>query len=235
LAELGPKIVALQPKTVTVGVGASVAAVLNADGVSLVRKDGDPKLLDSRPGLIEPSLDDFGYVWTVPASAPNSILAFDFSGKSYPVSVSLPADSVIRSLDVSQDDSRVVILLQSSSGPRLLVASIIRDPAQGFVPIGIGTPVLDTILDAQTALDAAWIDRFSVATLARDSDEVRVTSYEIGGVQTSLGKPANSITIVGGNGRTGLRVLDPDGALQSPRGSSWQNTATGIELIAAQR
>lgn len=232
---LGPKIVALQPEAVTVGVGASVAAVLNANGVSLVRKDGEPKLLDSRPGLIAPSIDDFGYVWTVPASTPNALLAFDFAGKSYPVSVSLPTDSVIRSLDVSQDDSRVVILLQSSSGPRLLVASIIRDPSQGFVPIGIGTPVLDTIVDADTALDAAWIDRFSVATLAAVPDEARVTSYEIGGVQTSLGKLANSTAIVGGNGRTGLRVLDSEGTMQSPRGSSWQASATDIDLIATQR
>ncbi|GAA3735803.1 hypothetical protein GCM10022239_09800 [Leifsonia bigeumensis] len=234
--ELSPKIVELDPRAVTLGSHGTVAAVLAADGVYVARTGQAPvRRLDDRPGLIAPSLDDFGYIWSVPADDPTEIVAFDFDGNPHPVSVALPAGATIVSLDVAQDDSRVAILLQTIAGPRLLVAAIVRDPGQGYVPTSIGTPVLDSLIDSETAIDATWVDRFSVAALTASDGDPIVVSYEIGGLQSSLGRPAPALAIVGGNYRPGLRVLTADNLLQSPRGSSWQSGSTVVELLATQR
>lgn len=234
--QLSAKIEALEPRAATVGVRGTAAAVLAADGVYVARTTQAPVLrVDSRPGLIAPSFDDFGYIWSVPGQDPNAIVAFDLEGNPHPVAVSLPAGATIVSLDVALDNSRVAILLQTAAGPRLVVAAILRDPAQDYIPTSIGAPVIDALIASETAIDATWVDRFSVATLTSTDGDAIVASYEIGGLEVSLGRPAPAIAIVGGNSRTGLRVLTTEHLLQTPRASSWQSTSTTVGMIATQR
>lgn len=234
--QLSPKIVGLDPLAVTLGSHGTAAAVLAADGVYVARTGQTPaRRLDDRPGLIAPSLDDFGYIWSVPAADPTGIVAYDFDGNPHPVAVTFPAGATIVSLDVAQDDSRLAVLLQTAAGPRLLVAAIVRDPGQGYIPTNIGSPVLDSLIDSETAIDATWVDRFSVAVLTASHGDPIVASYEVGGLQVSLGRPAPAVAIVGGNLRTGLRVLTTENLLQSPRGSSWQSGSTTVDLLATQR
>lgn len=237
IANLSTAVVGAKPLAVSVGEDATAAAVLSADGVWVVRagQSGANKI-DGRSGLIAPAIDDFGYIWSVPSNAPNALMAFTYDGVGEPVSVTLPSGSTIVSLDIAQDNTRVAMLLQTAVGPRLIVAAIVRDPARGFLPASIGTPVIDTLIDSDTAVDAAWIDRFTVATLTDSNGGSVVGAFEIGGQRVSLGRPAaTSVAIVGGNSKTGLRVLGSDNLLESPRGSSWQATSGKVDLIATQR
>jgi hypothetical protein len=174
-------------------------------------------------------------VWSVPRDRPSALVAHDLDGASHSVAVSLPDGASILSIDIAQDNTRIAMLLQTLVGPRLVVAAIVRDPAQGYVPTTIGAPVLDALLETDTAVDATWVDRLTVATLTRDENGSVVDAFEIGGQHTSLGRPAPSVAIVGGNGRTGLRILGEDHLLQSPRGSSWQSATTEVDLLATQR
>ncbi len=237
IANISNVIVGQNPIAVAMGENATAAAILSTDGVSIARAgQSNARAIDGRAGLIPPAIDDYGYVWSVPSSSPGDIIAFDYEGKGEPVSVAMPAGASIVSLDISQDNTRVAMLFQTAVGPRLVVAAIIRDPARGFLPTSIGVPVLDTLIDSDTAVDATWIDRFSVATLTNDDDGSLVNAFEIGGQQVSFGRPAAvSVAIVGGNGKTGLRVLGNDGLLESPRGSSWQATPFVVDVIATQR
>lgn len=235
IEQLSDKVVKLVPRAATLGSLGTAAAVQNADGVYVVRTGQIPvRKVDERAGLIAPSIDDFGYVWSVPAGNPAGIMVYDFEGTAHPVAATMPVGATIVSLDVAQDNSRIAILLHTSAGARLLVAAIIRDPGQGYVPTSIGTSVLDTVADSATAIDATWVDRSSVATLTSDDGLSLVTSFEIGGQSTSLGHPDPSIGIVGGNGKSGLRVFGVDHFLQSPRGSSWQTTSTKVDMMATQ-
>ncbi len=193
------------------------------------------KKVDSRAGLIAPSLDQYGYVWSVPRVTPNAMEAFDFNGTAFPVTMALPVDSQIVSFAISRDNARIAILLQTQLGARLVVAAIVRDAAQGFVPTSVGRPVMDIGLDESAAIGVTWVDAYSVATLTEQDGVDFVTNLEIGGQQTSLGRPTSSVAIVGGNGRSGLRVLGEDHLLQAPRGSSWQKTSIKAEMIATQR
>jgi Sporulation and spore germination len=237
ISNLADTVVGLAPRAVAVGEDATAAAVLSADGVFVVRAgQSDALKVDSRAGLIAPSLDDFGYIWTVPKDSPNQIIVYDYEGAGQPVSVSLPVGSSIVSLDIAQDNTRVAFLLHTAVGSRIIVAAIVRDPSRGYLPTSIGSSVLDVVVDSGDAVDAAWIDRFSVATLTDSDDGSIVNSFEVGGQRVSLGRPAAfSVTIVGGNGKTGLRVLGIDHLLEAPRGSSWQATTFKVDLIATQR
>ncbi len=237
IPQLSEKVAALSPRAVAVSAGASMAAVLASDGGVYVVSTGQKQaqLIDDRAGLIAPALDDFGTVWSVPADSPNSIIAVSSDGVEHPVSVSLPTDARIVSLDIAQDNVRVAMLLQTSAGARLIVAAISRDSSQDFLPVSVGVPVLDSLLDDDVAVDAAWIDRLSVATLLNSDGASYVSAFEVGGQRSSLGKPSLGVAIVGGNSRTGLRVLDVDRHLQSPRGSSWQASTTVVDVVATQR
>lgn len=236
IAGLSEKMVTLNPSSVTLGELGTAAAARAQDGVYVVRTGQIPvKLVDNRPGLVGPSLDQYGYAWSVPSSAPNAMIAFDFNGAAFPVTMALPESSQIVSFAVSRDNARIAILLQTSLGARLVVAAIVRDAARGFVPTSVGRPVMDVGLEDSTAIDLTWVDAFSIATLTEQNGVDLVTNFEIGGQQTSLGRPAASVAIVGGNGRSGLRVLGGDHMLQATRGSSWQKTSIKADMIATQR
>ncbi|MEO7348772.1 MAG: LpqB family beta-propeller domain-containing protein, partial [Terrimesophilobacter sp.] len=239
IPQLSDKIVALNPRAVALGVDAHMAAVLTESGVFAVRvNQKQPQAIDSRAGLIAPALDDFGFVWSVPAGSPNSIIAVGADGVVHPVAVTLPTGSSIVSLTIAQDNVRVAMLVNTSAGARLIVSAIARDAAQGFIPLSIGTPVMDSTIDgAAAALGAVWLDRFSVATLTGSDGVSSVSVFEVGGQRSSLGKPTGGVALVGGNGSKGLRILDSDHHLQSPRGSGWQVTTSSmsIDLLAAQR
>lgn len=234
--QLSDKTVTLAPVAATLGSSGTVAAVLGAGGVSLVRASQDgPLLLDTRPGLIAPSLDGYGYVWSVPADQPTAIRVYDFDGGQNDVAVTLPTDAHIVSLDVSRDGARAAILLSTAAGPRLIVAAIIRDPNQAQAPLTLGEPILDTTDDSGGAIDATWLDEITVATLTNADGASTVLSYRIGGERTELGSPAASVSIVGGNGESGLRVLGADGIISARRGSGWQQTEIEAAFIATQR
>lgn len=235
IPQLSDKVASLNPLAVAVGVNASAAAVLTESGVYVARvNQKQVQLVDDRSGLIAPEIDDFGNVWSVPANSADQITATSPDGQVYPVSVSLPSGARLVSFDIALDNVRVAMLVQTATGARLIVAAIVRDPGQGFIPLSIGVPVLDSVIEGEKAVDAAWIDRFSVATLTNADGASYVASFEVGAQRTSLGKPAPSVSLVGGNKVRGVKLLGADHELQTPSGSSWQTVAT-VDLLASQR
>src|SRR5690606_14506152 len=114
---------------------------------------------------------------------------------------------------------RVAVLLQSSAGARLVVSAIVRDATQGYVATSFGPPILDVALETGRAIDATWVDESSVATLAVADEVYSTMLYDIGGFAVPLGRTEPAEAIVGGNGRTGIRLLGVDGSVSTPRGS----------------
>ncbi len=218
-------------------IGAAVArngtdvAVLSSAGVSVVRGTAAAVALDRRPGLVVPSSDPEGFVWSVPSGQPGAIIAYDTSGKPHPVAFSY--EGTVVSMDVARDGTRVLIALATASGPKLLVAGIIRD--KDLVPTGLGPPVYPAI-GSGTLLDASWIDSDSVVVLSQDGTSTTVDSYDIGGGKSSLGSLDNGVAVVGGNGAAGVRVVDSSGTVFSPSGSfGWQDTGLHASFLASQQ
>lgn len=237
IPSLSQKIAALKPTAVTLSSNGMTAAVLSAAGVSVVSATTAAATVDVRPGLIAPSMDEDGYVWTVPAASPNQIRVFDAQGKASDLAPALPAGSSIVSLRVSRDGARVAMYLSTDAGPRLIVSGIVRSADRDQLPVSlVGEPILDVTADSGTAIDASWADGLSVATLSDDDGQPTVTLYKLGGPRLSLGHPDGAQQIVGGNGGTsGLRVLGTDGAIQALRGSGWIASGVQVSFIATQR
>jgi len=233
IGQISSKVVDLGASAATLARSKSEAAVRNASGVYVVRNGAsDPLLVDSRPGLAAPSIDNAGFVWSVPVDNASAIRAYEFDGTEHIVASSVPGDARVVSMAVSRDGARVLLYLETAIGPRLYVAGIVR---QDGVPTQLGELfALPTTTEAPIA--AAWVDNRTVATLSAGDDDTAIRSFEIGGPSALLGRIEGATAIVGGNGGTdGLRVLTTDGDIFRPRGTSWQRTGISATMLGTQQ
>ncbi|AWB88671.1 hypothetical protein C2138_03105 [Salinibacterium hongtaonis] len=232
---LSDRVVALAPRAATLGSSESVAAVLGVDGVSVVRRQGSPTLVDSRTDLVAPSLDGYGYVWSAQRGSTNSLQVLGFGGEQFAFTSNLPVDGEVVGIEVSRDGSRLAILLKSNGGPRLIVSAIIRDTANGQAPLSLGVPILDAVEESGTAVGLAWVDETTVATLVDSGARSAVQAYQVGGFRSPLGSADAAVGIVGANGESGLRIIGADGIVSVRRPSGWQSTQAEASFIATQR
>ncbi|WP_323512907.1 LpqB family beta-propeller domain-containing protein [Subtercola sp. RTI3] len=224
------KVQALSPVSATSS--ATVSAVGTAAGVYAVQPGSNaPVLVDTRPGLVPPSLDSSGFVWTVPRASPGDIQAYGSDGTVHPVAASWDGATGITSLNVSRDGTRVLAFTVADGVPRLLVAAILRD--KNGAPVRLGSPVT-LATGAGTPVDATWVDQSNVASLTVSPSGEHLVLQQIGGSSAPLAVPDNAVSIVGGNDVSGLWLLTKDGELQQQRGSGWQTTAKNIGFIATQ-
>ncbi len=209
-------------------------AVKAADGsIQLIDDSKEPVVLDTRAGLLAPSLDPSGFTWTVPASSPGELWAVAPDGTAFPVP-GLPTDGQIVSFEVSRDGARVLAALDTASGPRLIVAGVVRNADD--VPVNLTSEVVELSVGDVALVDAAWVDGVTVVALFGTGTGATVEAFVIGGQNLSLGSPLNGIAIVGGNDVEGTRVLDAEGQILRPGGgSSWQGTGLVASFLATQQ
>jgi hypothetical protein len=224
------QIVLLNATAATLDRGQATAAVLAKAGVYFVTGTS-AKLVDSRPGLIAPSIDTFGYVWSVPASNPAAIQVSGADGVAHQVASGVPSDATVVSLDVSHDGTRVLIYLSTTTGPRLLVAGVIR---RAGIPTSLGDP-LDLPVSADNPIDATWVDPSTVAALGSDSNGDTVTSYVVGGSPSDESRTEGAVRLVGGVDSDSLRLLTDTGEVQQLRASGWQSIVDVASLLATQQ
>jgi hypothetical protein len=238
IGALSDRVLELGATAVTLARTPTLAAVLAEDGVWAVSTGDAPSvLLDNRAGLIDPSIDGYTFVWSVPTLG-GEIHATELDGTIHVVESALPDDTRIVSLDVSRDGARVLIMLEGVVGPRLVYAAVIRDEGSS-VPIRLGE-FRDLPLNGERPIDAAWVDEVRVASITAsgvvDDEQRLVELHEIGGRSRPLGLPPEATQIVGGNGGVeGIRVLGSAGIVFEPRGSGWQNTGLRAIFLGTQQ
>jgi hypothetical protein len=230
---LSAAVAALSPTSVELAGDLSRAAVGTARGSVLVGADGSSLLVDERPGLVAPSLDGAGWLWSVPADDSRSVVAWSPDGTPQAVASTLPAGDRVVTFRVSRDGTRALVLLDDDGSARLLVVALLRDSRQ--VPTALGPPI-ELVAPSGTPVDATWADQLTVATLTRSDDATRATLSEVGGASVTAGRPGDdATTIAGGTGLARLQVLSGDGTVLEPRGSTWQDTGVTADLLATQR
>jgi len=204
-------------------------AVLGSGGVSLVPEGGDPLLLDPRPGLVAPTIDPYGYVWSVPADDPGGLQATAADGVVHPVPLT-PGGRVI-SIELARDGARLLVALATPEGPRLFAAGVLRDA--GLAPVALHTPF--DLRATGPIIDVAWVDGTHVAVLTAAESGTPVHVLALGGPVESLGSVSDGVAIVGGNGTDGLRLLARNGIVLRPGAGNWPATVFVASFLGTQQ
>lgn len=230
---LSKSILALEATDIEVDADHTLAAVRDANGTVLrVDADGADRV-DLRPGLLPPSIDPAGYVWSVPQSSPGAVIAYGPDAAQVAIASAWPGASQILAQRVSRDGTRLAAVVRDGDRYALWVAGILRDRAQA--PTGLGEKKVLAILPGpSTAL--TWTGSNELALTTTVQGDARLFTQEVGGFSSASQRVvANVTTVAGGVQSGGIRVRDTAGELYAPRGSNWQQLASGILVLAVQQ
>lgn len=206
------------------------AAVQLADGHVYLAGDGRLAELDTRTGLVKPSLDPYGYTWSVPSGTPGQVVAWRADGTRHDVIGGWPEAAGVSGIRVSADGARIAAIEMIGGERWLSVAAIVRDAAG--VPTELGEPKLVTQL-AGTSSSVVWLgaDRLGVL-LAQDG--AKVLTQIVGGPGSIEAAPTAAVALAGARSSASLRVLSSTGSLYSRSGSAWRESTTGVVLLATR-
>ena len=186
--------------------------------------------LDTRPGLIAPTIDARGFVWTVPAGDPTAVRAVNAGGKGGPVAGAWPGISRISSMQVSGDGTRLAAIVVTGGHAAVAVAGVVHDSTSG-VPVKLSDPVIVGTLPGD-GLDLAWLDDSTVGALAHDGDGITLVEQQVGGTAVQVDAPPSAVSLSGASTIAAVRLRGDDGAIYLRRGSNWQQVGTGVQVLA---
>jgi Lipoprotein LpqB beta-propeller domain/Sporulation and spore germination len=230
---LSEAIARLSPVAVQVGRDRVSAAVRLADGsAALVRDDGRVTPLDGRPGLLDPTIDPFGTVWTVPGGEPGAMLATTADGDVIAVSGAWTGANRIHSMQVSRDGTRMAAIVGFGARRVLAVAGVVRD--SDGVPRALGEPVVLAGISGE-GNDVGWLDTLTIGAISADGEQTRFVEQPVGGMVSSVDAPDGAVELAGVNIATAVRLRTADGALFVRRSSNWVQTATDVTVLAVQQ
>jgi hypothetical protein len=221
---------AVPPAAIDVSLDATLAAVQLRDGDVAALASGEQTPLDDRDDLIEPSLDPFGYIWTVPDDAPATLVAWGSDRAQHPIAKAWPGADSISQLRVSADGTRVAAVITTGSHRSVVVAGIVR--GENSEPVELGAPhTIGELTGSSQGL--AWFGSDTVAVISSTPDPI-FTTFVIGGPSTDSSAPDGAVAIAGAKTPTGLRVLSSDGSVYAQRGSSWQIAVQSARVLGTR-
>ena len=212
------------------------ALATRTDGLWSLEPGSEPIIIDPRAGLVRGIIDNCGFVWSsTRESSPEMAQIITPQGDVVPFPLDIGGSSELVSFELARDDTRLVVLVQTETGVRVLLGAITRDDT--CQPVFVGEFVELGPVDG-TAVDAAWIDdsRIVVAIKEDTTGQGEVLVFDVSGQSSTLGRPFRPVTLVGGvGGISGLRLLAEDGLIYQPRGNGWQATGERASVLATQR
>ncbi|WAA67425.1 LpqB family beta-propeller domain-containing protein [Microbacterium oxydans] len=217
-------------RSIQVATDDSRAAVQLADGHVYLAGAGNPVELDARPGLIEPSLDPYGYTWTVPAGEPGAVKAIGSDGAAHDVAKAWPTASDISNLRVAADGTRVAAVITAGKQRWVVVAAVVRDSSG--VPVEMGD-IKQLIRIAEPAIDLVWFgpDRLGVLV---DPSAPRLLTQMVGGPGAAEAAPTDAVAAAGARSAAGVRILGTGGQLFAHAGSAWREVASGVSVLGTR-
>lgn len=219
----------LAPASIELEADRSLAAVLTQQGtVASALADGGTFLLDDRPGLLSPSIDSNGEIWSVPRSAPSQLRAFSPQGVPREIGNAWPDASEVVAFQISRDGTRVAAVVTVAGVREVWLAGIVREGTA----VSLGAPHVLSFSEPG-AFDLAWLDDSTVGVLTTLDGTGHLDELNVGGRGTVGSVPEDAKAIAGGS--ASVRILDATGRLFSRRGSSWTLVASDIRVLAVQQ
>lgn len=213
----------------------SEAAAVTGEGMWRVTgEELSEEPLDARPGLIRPLIDACQMLWSATAQVSDeSTVIFPPAADPVFLDTDLPPESTLVSMELARDQTRIVFLVQSDTGVRVLLTAVERDDE--CIPRQVGEFVELAQLTGQ-GVDAAWVDEEQIAVVTRQGGVGEAVVVDVSGRVQPLGRPSEPSSMVGGvGGVSGLRILSDQGVLFQPRGNGWQATGDRADVLVTQR
>ena len=236
LEGLSSAMASLIPQKIFYSAGYDRALATRTDGLWSLEPGTEPIIIDPRADLVRGIIDNCGFVWSsTRESSPEMAQIITPQGDVVPFPLDIGNSSELVSFELARDDTRLLVLVQTETGVRVLLGAIARDGT--CQPVSVGEFVELGPVDG-TAVDAAWIDdsRIAVAIKEDSTGQGEVLVFDVSGQSSTLGRPLRPVTLVGGvGGLSGLRLLAEDGLIYQPRGNGWQATGERASVLATQR
>ncbi|MFC4223865.1 LpqB family beta-propeller domain-containing protein [Lysinibacter cavernae] len=224
----------LAPTSIDYSAPLESAAIGTANGVAIVTASGQGQVIpvDGRSGLIAPTIDSRGFVWTVPASNPRDLNVTNAAGASGKILAPWIDAVGVEVLSVSRDGTRMLVVYNQGGEYIVAVSGIVRDG--NGMPTTMTDPV-EIQLSTDIPVDADWVDESHIALASKAvGNNVEISLLSVGGRAESLGTTEDVVSIAGGNSVSQLRIVDSGGVLREYRGSNWQESAAEVTLLAKQ-
>ncbi|GAB3604111.1 LpqB family beta-propeller domain-containing protein [Microbacterium aureliae] len=223
----------LAPTAIQLGPDRDLATLRGRNGVVYrVADDESIAVVDERTGLADPTIDGFGTVWSIPRGAPSGLIAVTLDGVAVPMPGAFAGAASVPAMAMSRDGTRLAAVVEVGSRLEIWVSGVVRDADD--VPIGLGDPrLLGTVTGTGRSL--AWLDEVTVGVLVVDGEAATVHEQIVGGPSTSTAAPVAVTSIAGGAAAGNVRLRAEDGTLLVRRGANWQESASGILVLATQQ
>jgi len=212
------------------------ALATRTDGLWSLEPGREPVIVDPRASLVRGVIDNCGFVWSSTGEAsPEMAQIISPQGEIVPLPLEIGSNSSLVSFELARDDTRLLLLVQTETGVRVLLGAITRDDT--CQPVALGELVELGPVEG-TAVDAAWIDDSRLAVVVKEDStgQGEVLVFDVSGQSSTLGRPFRPVALVGGvGGVSGLRLLAEDGVIYQPRGNGWQATGERASVLATQR
>jgi len=183
-------------------------------------------LIEGR-GLVAPSYDSDGWLWTTETESSGAVLAVAADGTLAQLDAPQLAGRSIQALEVSRDGARLAVLSRAGGGQLLEVMSVVRD--ESGVPLDLG-PSLALGPAVNESIDLAWLDDASLATLGEESGEISMV--EVGGWTTDVTAVAGASSLTARNGVRTLLAVGDDGVLFARSGNDWTRKIAKVSDVA---
>ena len=188
----------------------------------------DSLLVDSRAGLISPTVDAFNNIWTATSKPGATIRVLSIAGDSLELANPVGSRSVIRQILVSPEGSRLAVLHGNSTRARVSLFPIIRDKNRKVTGFGsewqigvIGSRIQSISWSSNSTLTTMSIDEQGIQNVV----EIMVGGDSTKGRLTTSGKTA--VTTVSG----GQYYLDELQDLYTAKSFGWQRIDSKVKTI----
>ncbi|MDN3309897.1 LpqB family beta-propeller domain-containing protein [Microbacterium oryzae] len=218
--------------SIAVSADQQVAAIGLADGGAMrVTADDRPSAIDTGGRVAPPSLDAYGFIWTVRPDDPRTLTAWSPDLTPRPMAGEWADVSRVQAAEVSRDGSRIAAIVTIGEQQWVVVAAIEREP--DGTPLSVGPPRRIAQL-RMAGIDLTWIDDITVGIAAGGSDSAQVIQQPIGAPARSVAAPLAVVTIGVGDQESPVRLLTDDGALLTLRGTIPTQSASDVRVLATQ-
>ncbi len=210
------------------------AAAVRLDNGAVVRvpADGPVSDVDQRPGMIDPTIDRYGWIWTVPRDSPTSILATSPDGEQVSITNGWGGATAVAAMVASRDGTRIAALVESGGRTFVWVKGIIRQSDGTPAALGVELELAST---AGQGTGLTWLDDATVGALVLGADGPATLEQPVGGPGSTVAAPIGVSSVSGSNQTTTVRLRGDDGALYVRRGTNWNQTASGVLVLATQQ